>query len=48
MTAKNHSDKEKYKDFPIGGGDYIRQYEAVNPIQEMFGGKIKLIRKRRD
>jgi len=38
---------KEYTDTPIGGGDYVRVYKPINPIQEIVGGKVKFIQKRR-
>jgi hypothetical protein len=38
---------KEYSDYPIGGGDNVRVYKPINPIQEIVGGKVKFIHKGR-
>jgi len=45
--TKGHDEHREYKEYAIGGGDYVRVYKPINPIEEIVGGKVKFIQRRR-
>jgi hypothetical protein len=44
---RDHDEHREYKEYAVGGGDYVRVYKPINPIEEIVGGKVKFIQRRR-